>query len=438
MEEVRWKIALEAASLGSPAATHASSSTGPWELRRSSLLRSLYPSACSPSKLRERPDTVVASGSNQLIAYPAGGAGVRLPTVGQKRPREEEADELAALGNSRAIIPIDPELLRCQTGGAGPDPSIVSPHPQWKLRRVYAGSKGRICALAVEPGGQWFATGGAECVIKVWDLATPALKLNLVGHQETIRGLAMSERSPFMFSCSEDHSVKCWDLEQNCVVRDFHGHLSAVYAVATHPTLDVIFTGGRDATVRVWDLRTRKDVHVLQGHRESIMSLAAQPTDPQLVSGSADATVVLWDLGAGKAMAKLTRHKKPVRSVVIHPVENTMVTCGADNVRKWRLPTGEFFCNLNLMPGAPEEGLWSCASLSAQDILFVGGEDGGMRFYNWSTHTMFQYGTTPSARGTLAGEGGILCCSFDKSGSRLLTGEGDKTIKMWREAEVLQ
>ena len=33
----------------------------------------------------------------------------------------------------------------------------------------------------------------------------------------TVRGLAVSRRQPYLFSCGEDKQVKCWDLEYNKV-----------------------------------------------------------------------------------------------------------------------------------------------------------------------------------------------------------------------------
>jgi WD40 repeat protein len=43
------------------------------------------------------------------------------------------------------------------------------------------------------------------------------LKLTLTGHISTVRGVAVSDRHPYLFSCGEDKMVKCWDLEQNKV-----------------------------------------------------------------------------------------------------------------------------------------------------------------------------------------------------------------------------
>ena len=77
-------------------------------------------------------------------------------------------------------------------------------HPPWKLVRVISGHLGWVRSVAVEPGNQWFATGAGDRVIKVWDLASGELKLSLTGHISTVRGLAVSARHPYLFSCGED------------------------------------------------------------------------------------------------------------------------------------------------------------------------------------------------------------------------------------------
>lgn len=62
-------------------------------------------------------------------------------------------------------------------------PSIPKPkwHAPWKLYRVISGHLGWVRCVAVEPGNEWFATGAADRVIKIWDLASGKLKLSLTG-----------------------------------------------------------------------------------------------------------------------------------------------------------------------------------------------------------------------------------------------------------------
>lgn len=37
--------------------------------------------------------------------------------------------------------------------------------------------------------------------------------------------------------------------------------------------------------------------------------------------------------------------------------------------------------------------------------------------------------------GSLESEAGVFCSMFDRTGLRLITGEADKTIKIWKEDE---
>ena len=305
----------------------------------------------------------------------------------------------------------------------------------WKMQKVCLAHEGRVnCVCTESVSNEWFVTGGADSNIIAWDLATGKKKLTLVGHKQSVNAISVSTRSPYLFSCGDDKSVKCWDLETNKIVRDYFGHLSAVCSIATHSSQDIIVTGGRDATVRVWDIRTRTNVHIMSGHEDTVLSLAVQGTEPQIISGGSDAFVFFWDIGSGRPITRLTRHKKAVRAVVPHPLEQTLVTVGADALRKWRLPVGEYMHALTA-PASTPPGLWHCAALSPFDLLAVGGADGFLRFYDWHTGLLLQATKTKDMRGTLAGEGGILGCTFDKSGQRLITVEGDKSVKLWGEVK---
>ena len=66
---------------------------------------------------------------------------------------------------------------------------------------------------------KFFVSGSNDRTIKFWDLVEGKLIVTLTGHINTVRGLALSDRHPYLFSCGEDKQVKCWDLEQNKVVR---------------------------------------------------------------------------------------------------------------------------------------------------------------------------------------------------------------------------
>ena len=303
-------------------------------------------------------------------------------------------------------------------------------HPPWKLFRVISGHLGWVRALAMEPGNQWFASGAGDRTIKIWDLASGTLKLTLTGHISTVRGLAVSPRHPYLFSCGEDKMVKCWDLETNKVIRHYHGHLSGVYTLSLHPTLNVLCTGGRDGVVRVWDMRTRSNIHVLSGHKGTVSNVLTQATDPQVISSSLDSTVRMYDLAAGKTMGVLTHHKKGVRALAAHPTEYTFASASPGQIKQWLCPKGDFMQNFE-----GHNAIINSMAVNEDNVLFSGGDNGSVSFFDWKTGHRFQDVEAVAQPGSLDAEAGIMSSMFDQTGLRLVTGEADKTIKVWRQDE---
>ncbi|CAD5195461.1 unnamed protein product [Musa acuminata subsp. malaccensis] len=302
-------------------------------------------------------------------------------------------------------------------------------HPPWRNYRVISGHLGWVRSIAFDPSNTWFCTGSADRTIKIWDVASGRLKLTLTGHIEQIRGLAVSQRHTYLFSAGDDKQVKCWDLEQNKVIRSYHGHLSGVYCLSLHPTIDVLLTGGRDSVCRVWDIRTKAMVMALSGHENTVCSVFARPTDPQVVTGSHDSTIKFWDLVAGNTMATLTHHKKSVRAMALHPKERAFASASADNIKKFNLPKGEFLHNMLLQ----QKTIINSMAVNEDGVLATAGDNGSLWFWDWKSGYNFQQAQTIVQPGSLDSEACIYALSYDISGSRLVTCEADKTIKMWKE-----
>lgn len=304
-------------------------------------------------------------------------------------------------------------------------------HAPWKNYRVISGHLGWVRSIAFDPSNTWFCTGSADRTIKIWDVGTGQLKLTLTGHIEQIRGLAVSNRHTYMFSAGDDKQVKCWDLEQNKVIRSYHGHLSGVYCLAVHPTIDILLTGGRDSVCRVWDIRSKMQVHALSGHDNTVCSVFTRPTDPQVVTGSHDSTIKFWDLRYGKTMVTLTQHKKSVRAMARHPTEHCFASASADNVKKFSLPRGEFLHNML----SQQKTIINAMAINEDGVMATAGDNGSLWFWDWKSGHNFQQAQTIVQPGSLDSEAGIYAVSYDVTGTRLVTCEADKTIKMWKEDE---
>lgn len=320
--------------------------------------------------------------------------------------------------------------------------SAPRPAGNWALRKVLAGAhQGWVRSLCVDPvTNEWFVSGLSDALIKVWGLASSQIKATLPGHIMAVRSLAISLRSPYLFSGSEDKTLRCWDLERTnapagCQIRDYHGHVGGVYALALHPELDLLFSGGRDSAIRVWDIRSKAQVMVLTGHTNDVTSLVSQTGDPQVCSSSMDGTVRLWDVRMQRCHVTLTHHSKSVRLMQLHPTEATMVSADSTgSIKQWLLPEGALLnafgpADLPLDPAYDANIINTLSINPATNELFAGFDDGRMHFYDYQTARLLQQTTTVAGEGTPSAK--IYASAFDNLGMRLITAENDKSIKIW-------
>ena len=63
-------------------------------------------------------------------------------------------------------------------------------------------------------------------------------------------------------------------------------------------------------------------------------------------------------------------------------------------------------------------------------------DNGSMYFWDWKTGYNFQRTQAAVQPGSLDSEAGIFSMTFDMSGSRLITTEADKTIKIYKEDDT--
>jgi len=162
-----------------------------------------------------------------------------------------------------------------------------------------------------------------------------------------------------------------------------------------------------------------------------VADVKTQATEPQIITASHDCTVRLWDIVAGKTRATLTNHKKSIRSLVMHPTQYSFGSASADNIKQWKCPDGEFIQNLS-----GHNAILNALALNQDGVLVSGADNGTIHFWDWKTGYNFQRFQSQVQPGSLDSENGLFAMRFDHSGSRLITCEADKTIKIYKEDET--
>ena len=65
--------------------------------------------------------------------------------------------------------------------------------------------------------------------------------------------------------------------------------------------------------------------------------------------------------------------------------------------------------------------------------IYITVDNGSMHFWDWKTGYNFQRLQALAQPGSIDSESGIFALQYDQSGSRLITAEADKTVKIYKE-----
>lgn len=116
----------------------------------------------------------------------------------------------------------------------------------------YAGLIYAVIALKSSPDGHFFASGGQDHLVRVWNenLDTPITIYN--SHSGEINDIAWSPDGQRIASASDDGTVQIWDAFTGGNRFIFKGHTATVRAVAWSPQTNRIASGGEDTTVIIW------------------------------------------------------------------------------------------------------------------------------------------------------------------------------------------
>ncbi|KAI9167899.1 ABC multidrug transporter atrF [Paramyrothecium foliicola] len=173
---------------------------------------------------------------------------------------------------------------------------------------------GNVIGLVFSRTAKYLVSASIDNCSFVWELgstgSTTKLKHTLDGHEDWLRGVAISPDEHLVATASDSGTVGLWNLEAATVtgqvpVSRFKGHSNYIYSVALSHDSMRLASAGDNRHVMVWKLaepQTDKekpdtdmsDVRV----RESIRGVAFTPAGSSVLSVSSLGTVVLWRVDA--------------------------------------------------------------------------------------------------------------------------------------------
>jgi U3 small nucleolar RNA-associated protein 15 len=184
------------------------------------------------------------------------------------------------------------------------------------IRRL-RGHDGPVVAVAFCSDKSRVATAGEDQTVKIWDVPTGQVLLNLTGHSDAVRSLVPVGENG-LISAGADGKIIQWDLrnEGQAMVTVSHGHPIERLALFGSGAMFFSIGGG---TVRLWDVRTMTEVRESSEmkHTKPVTSGVVSECGDFLATSSYDMTIKITRIATWEVVASFTC-SHPVTSMAWH------------------------------------------------------------------------------------------------------------------------
>ncbi len=326
-----------------------------------------------------------------LANHPNNGA-ITIHGDGGTRPR------IFSSGSTIHAITISPDGRRAawdgnhgslrlgNLAGAAEVDTITDAHAGWLTRMLFS------------PDGLRLATGGADGLVTVWDVARRERLQRFKGHRAPVGSLAFSADGRQLASADGAGNVRAWDSNGD-------GEAGAIMmppevndscdCVAYSPDGRWLATGYGAGVAWLWEARKGRPIRWLAVARTSVFRVAFAPDSSLLATGDLDSCIKLWEVSTGRLVRTLHgwppgtgRVQRSVGALAFSP-DGTRIAAGFG------------------MPSMHEPDY-------GPQMIKVWNPRTGVELAAWNAH-----------------QNSISGLAFAPDGSQLATASMDKTVKLW-------
>ncbi|MEX2142795.1 MAG: protein kinase [Pirellulales bacterium] len=308
---------------------------------------------------------------------------------------------------------------------------------------------GPVDAVAFDPTGERFVTGGWDGKVRVWSVDS---------ERQPLRELDYGDRYIFSVAFAPDGThvavgggdtqggyVKIWNVDTGELVRTLSGHTERVLSVVYNADGTRLLTASYDKTARLWDSATGECLRTLSGHTWWVWSAAFSPNEDAVVTAGQDRKCIIWPLddkqgkedGGAQGLRIFTGHDGPVYSAIFSPDGQYVVSGGYDQrLLVWSRDQAKPFAFEGLSEGTkaapPVFRALDGHSAAVRAIRFI--SEGPLRIVSAShdnTIKIWDYETGDPIQ-TLRGHAGwVRGCDVTPDGRLAVSASHDHQARLW-------
>jgi len=285
--------------------------------------------------------------------------------------------------------------------------------------------------LAISQDGRRIASGGSGQTIRVWDVQSGKVLMQLPGSGGMFSPVSFSPDGRKIATSSQENDVIVYDAESDKVLRRLSGHTDTVRAVRFSPDGKRLVSAGHDQMIRLWDTERGGEIATFRGHKQRITDAVFSPDGQHIASSDAgsEGIIKVWEASSGMESMTLSGHTNGVYCLAFSKDGAKIASGSMDNtVRIWDAGSG-----IQLMTMHTTGTVFSVSfSPDGRQILYGDGRVVKVKDTQSTENTRILSGH----------EGEIRDALFSPDGKQVISTSGDKTIKIWdltydREQQIL-
>jgi len=152
------------------------------------------------------------------------------------------------------------------------------------------GQAGLINHLVFTRDGQYLASGGLA--LRLWDVNSQQERLALAGHDSFINRLEVTADGRRLITASADHTIRIWDLATGDLQMELDQHTNFVNDLWVDGAR--LWSASADQSVRVWDTASGMPLEHISGFETDIYRFVVQPSGRLVTIGGQRNNVYIW------------------------------------------------------------------------------------------------------------------------------------------------
>ncbi|KAL0956736.1 hypothetical protein HGRIS_002856 [Hohenbuehelia grisea] len=159
-----------------------------------------------------------------------------------------------------------------------------------------AHGQGQTC-VAFSPRGTYAFTGGADCIVRIWDLVTGKDREPEVATEADGGVTSVTVSNDYWISGSEDTEVRRYLKDKG----QLDGHVTTangvpIRCVAVDPKGKKVAVASDELSLKVVNLEDILQISILTGHKRGVRKVTWHPSSELLTSCGSDGKIIVWDV----------------------------------------------------------------------------------------------------------------------------------------------